>query len=302
MNETSDAVRAAQQTRTRALIVPREHGAWGLLLVPLFTGVVAGVASEYRIWPLLMFTAACAVFILAADTGRKPDWHQFTDGQYRKRTADGACRINSVGGSGDRLFDRADVERTRLTVASSRGGNSVCACSPKRAATAGPESENGGSVGRRNCPNLYCSGCLLHRHWTAKRARLHFVGGQLDLRRQPDSFRSTADPFYPSIHFLSEICSGGAFFDGAAGIFRVLGRGIVLARAPSLGDRCFCSRTCSRNAVVLSKTGIAGRQEPGLVRDERWSGIRSSACGCFHLFLSTLRIPDASSEIGSLLI
>jgi len=58
MNQTSDAVRAAQQTRTRALIVPREHGAWGLLLVPLFTGVVAGVASERRIWPLLMFTVA----------------------------------------------------------------------------------------------------------------------------------------------------------------------------------------------------------------------------------------------------
>jgi len=57
-NATSDAVRAAQQTRTRALIVPREHGAWGLLLVPLFTGVVAGFASEHRIWPLLMFTVA----------------------------------------------------------------------------------------------------------------------------------------------------------------------------------------------------------------------------------------------------
>ena len=58
MTETRDAVRAAQQTRTRALIIPREHGAWGLLLVPLFTGVVAGFASEHRIWPLLMFTVA----------------------------------------------------------------------------------------------------------------------------------------------------------------------------------------------------------------------------------------------------
>lgn len=57
MNSTN-AVRAARQTRTRALIVPREHGAWGLLLVPLFTGVVAGFASEHRIWPLLMFTVA----------------------------------------------------------------------------------------------------------------------------------------------------------------------------------------------------------------------------------------------------
>ena len=58
MTETSDAVRAALQTRRRALIVPREHGAWGLLLIPLFTGIVAGFASEHRIWPLLLFTVA----------------------------------------------------------------------------------------------------------------------------------------------------------------------------------------------------------------------------------------------------
>ncbi len=58
MTETSGAFRTAQQTRRRALIVPREHGAWGLLLIPLFTGLVAGFASEHRIWPLLLFTVA----------------------------------------------------------------------------------------------------------------------------------------------------------------------------------------------------------------------------------------------------
>jgi hypothetical protein len=58
MTEASDAVRAAQKTRRRALVVPREHGAWGLLLIPLFTGLVAGFAPEHRIWPLLLFTAA----------------------------------------------------------------------------------------------------------------------------------------------------------------------------------------------------------------------------------------------------
>ena len=42
--ETSEAVRAACRARRWALIVPREHGAWGLLLVPLFTGVAAAVA------------------------------------------------------------------------------------------------------------------------------------------------------------------------------------------------------------------------------------------------------------------
>jgi hypothetical protein len=39
------------------MIVPREHGAWGLLLVPLFTGLVAGFAPD-RSAALLLFTLA----------------------------------------------------------------------------------------------------------------------------------------------------------------------------------------------------------------------------------------------------
>jgi len=58
MPENSEAVSTAQRARRRALIVPREHGAWGLLLVPLFTGVAAGFAPAYRAWPLLVFTVA----------------------------------------------------------------------------------------------------------------------------------------------------------------------------------------------------------------------------------------------------
>jgi hypothetical protein len=42
----------------RALIVPREHGAWGMLLVPLVTGVCAGLPAA-QVWqPLLLFSAA----------------------------------------------------------------------------------------------------------------------------------------------------------------------------------------------------------------------------------------------------
>lgn len=48
----------AQKARARALIIPREHGAWGLLLVPLFTGVVASFASPHHTWPLVLFTGA----------------------------------------------------------------------------------------------------------------------------------------------------------------------------------------------------------------------------------------------------
>jgi hypothetical protein len=65
MTASTHTMWATQQTRRRAMIVPREHGAWGLLLVPLFTGVVAGFAPEHRIWALLQFTLmALSLFLL----------------------------------------------------------------------------------------------------------------------------------------------------------------------------------------------------------------------------------------------
>lgn len=65
MTATADRVRSAQQARIRSLVIPREHGAWGLLLVPLCTGVAVGAASTHRAWPLLLFTlAALALFWL----------------------------------------------------------------------------------------------------------------------------------------------------------------------------------------------------------------------------------------------
>jgi len=58
MTTTASNVFAVQQARRKAMIVPREHGAWGLLLVPLFTGMAAGFAPEHRVEPLLLFTVA----------------------------------------------------------------------------------------------------------------------------------------------------------------------------------------------------------------------------------------------------
>ena len=47
------------------MVIPREHGAWGLLLVPLFTGIAAGAASAHQVLPLMLFTvAALALFWL----------------------------------------------------------------------------------------------------------------------------------------------------------------------------------------------------------------------------------------------
>jgi len=58
MTEVASVRGSARDARARALIVPREHGAWGLMLVPLFTGMAAGLASAQHFWPLLLFVAA----------------------------------------------------------------------------------------------------------------------------------------------------------------------------------------------------------------------------------------------------
>jgi hypothetical protein len=47
-----------QKERRRALVVPREHGAWGMLLVPLATGAVVGFVAGGRVAPVLLLTVA----------------------------------------------------------------------------------------------------------------------------------------------------------------------------------------------------------------------------------------------------
>lgn len=52
------AVLNAQRTRMRQLVWPREHGAWGMLFVPLITGAWVGTASGGSLSRVLLFAAA----------------------------------------------------------------------------------------------------------------------------------------------------------------------------------------------------------------------------------------------------
>ena len=62
---TENATVAAQHARTRVLIVPREHGAWGLLFVPLISGAAVGVAaSGMNASVVLLAIVALALFWL----------------------------------------------------------------------------------------------------------------------------------------------------------------------------------------------------------------------------------------------
>lgn len=59
------ATEKVRRERRRALILPREHGAWGLLLVPMVTGAGVAFHQASHIFPLiLLLTAALALFWL----------------------------------------------------------------------------------------------------------------------------------------------------------------------------------------------------------------------------------------------
>ena len=65
-NSTEESARdQARRERRHALILPREHGAWGLLLVPMVTGAGVAFRQASHIFPLLLLlTAALALFWL----------------------------------------------------------------------------------------------------------------------------------------------------------------------------------------------------------------------------------------------
>jgi YwiC-like protein len=65
MAELASQFAIVSRPRLRALVIPREHGAWGMLLVPLVTGAAVGLLRGGQTLPLAIFTiAAMAVFWL----------------------------------------------------------------------------------------------------------------------------------------------------------------------------------------------------------------------------------------------
>jgi hypothetical protein len=102
MTDTGSRMRSAQRARKRALIIPREHGAWGLLLVPLSTGVAVGAASARQVWPLVLFTiVALALFWLRTPVesllGTTPLSAQTAAERRIALIASGALGLISVG-------------------------------------------------------------------------------------------------------------------------------------------------------------------------------------------------------------
>lgn len=65
MSSPTSALHTLNPSRIRSLVWPREHGAWGLLLVPLVTGAWIGHPTEERVLHVAFFAlAALALFCL----------------------------------------------------------------------------------------------------------------------------------------------------------------------------------------------------------------------------------------------
>ncbi len=65
ISEPMATVESIPRARIRALVVPREHGAWGMLLIPLITGAWIGLLAGNRILPLiLLIVTALTLFWL----------------------------------------------------------------------------------------------------------------------------------------------------------------------------------------------------------------------------------------------
>jgi hypothetical protein len=58
MATVASQVNPLQRERLRSFVLPREHGAWGMLLIPLLTGAWIGFETGGDIFPLILFILA----------------------------------------------------------------------------------------------------------------------------------------------------------------------------------------------------------------------------------------------------
>lgn len=57
-HQGGSTLNSPHKERRRALVMPREHGAWGILLVPLVTGAAVGMIRGGRVFPAVLFAFA----------------------------------------------------------------------------------------------------------------------------------------------------------------------------------------------------------------------------------------------------
>ena len=186
------------RSRGRSFFLPREHGAWGMLLVPLVTGAAAGnPRGERIIWILLFAAVALGLFCLRTPVEAGLEISPLRPQNDAERRLIHIfhlylcfrCRLGpgSPHSLGARLWTPA-VRRGRGDSFSSSG----------RPETTRPGNPHERPIDGRHRAELHGGGSLLPGDGPFRPDGRHHLVGQLALRRQPNSFRSTSNSFRAS--------------------------------------------------------------------------------------------------------
>ena len=186
------------RSRARSFFLPREHGAWGMLLVPLVTGAAAGdPRGERIIWIMLFAAIALGLFCL-----RTPVEAKFAISPLRPQN-DAERRLIHYS-----IYIYASVAGSALAVlilwAHAYGLlllGTVAAIAFLLQAVL-KQTRPGNAYERpidgRHRAELHLGGSVLPGHGSFRPGGRNHLVGELALRRQPNSFRSTANPFHAS--------------------------------------------------------------------------------------------------------
>ena len=217
------------------MVIPREHGAWGMLLVPLATGAVVAARGGNEQRRSHALHRGRDVAVLAAHSGRELAGHFGHQGANRTRSAAlfcaeslaiGALALASVvallwnGNVADLLADR----RNRRSAFARQAG-------VKKLGRKGTHARAGD---RRHRADLYSGRRLLRRDRPARPDRHRVLAGQLALCRRSNSLRAASDSLQP-----------GCRLQGQAGVGTSLRRRPGALLAPSsqaMQDYCRPSR------------------------------------------------------------
>ena len=184
-------------TRSRAggFFLPREHGAWGMLLVPIVTGAAAGSPhGERLIWTLLFAAAALGLFCLRTplEAGLGISALRPQNDRERKLVyyliylyACVACLPLAV------LMLWARAYGLLLLGAAA----AIAFLLLLGTEATGPAQPDECPVDRRHCSQFNFRRSLLPGHRSLGIDRCHALAGELAFRRQPNSFCSTAHSY-----------------------------------------------------------------------------------------------------------
>ena len=183
--------------RLGSLIAPREHGAWGLLFVPLATGGSIGLlAGGNGLATRGIYHRGVRAFLAQNANGELAGNGPCARSKPARASRCRDCNSPSRGNGRLRHwhgFSRRDESRDLLLVGSNRD---LRFYGPGSSPETGPAHTN--VVPDRRHARTYCdsAGCLLRGDRKTGPGRLGFVGGELSICRQPDSFCATPDSLH----------------------------------------------------------------------------------------------------------